>query len=749
MNASRNAIANSAFRSLCLLGFCAAVAAPLHADEKTEKKITFDDHIKPIFREHCTTCHSESDKESDLALDSYSATLIGGSGGEVVVESDASGSRLIALVEHSEGPFMPPDSDPIPKEQIDLLKLWVNQGMPENSGSKIKRKNTAAAAMLSTSSLGKPEGPPPMPKSLLKEVVTTTDRPAAISAMAASPWAPLVAVGGQEQVVIYHADTSEMLGVIPFPEGEPQSLTFTRDGRQLLIGGGRHSHSGCAVLVDIESGDRITKVGDELDIVLAADISPDKSRIALAGPQKIVRVFDSLSGEIVHELKKHTDWVFSLRYSPDGVLLASGDRSNGLVVWEADTGLIYSELKGHRGAVRSLDFRADSNVLASASLDGTLKTWDMFESKQLKSWNAHGGGATAVCYAINGQLASCGRDRKVKLWDGDGKMLKEFPGLGDSGLEVALTGDAKRIAGGDWNGGIMLWDTEDPKRRIQLVSNPLSLETRIARATEKFELASKTFVEAESIAAQQSKLLATQTKQREDLAAKLDESKKSLSASEQLSAQLTTESSKLAAEIEQLQKQLAALTAQRKEKDAQLATVAAEIPQHKQTVASTEQALKKADENLKLTQEAQAKAAQALAAAKEQRDVANDRLQKAQQAKNELEATTKRLQESATVATQQVAELESAISDASKLTESLKQADEATTQQLNQIAEQIKQLTAQLEKAKQDREAAAAKLQQSTTQLEELTGKLEEAQGEAAEAEEKLKLHEAAYGQRQ
>ena len=274
-----------------------------------EKKITFDDHIKPIFREHCTTCHSVSDKESDLALDSYGGTLAGGSGGEVVKEGNASSSRLYALITHAERPFMPPDEEPIAKEKLDLIKTWIEQGMPENSGSKIKRSNNAAAAMLGGTSLGKPEGPPPMPETLLRQPVTETARSSAISAMAASPWAPLVAVGGQEQVTFYHTDTGELLGVLPFPEGEPQSLTFTRDGRQLLIGGGRHNASGCAVLVDVASGERISKVGDELDIVLAADISPDKTRIAIAGPQKIIRVFDTVSGTMLLEMKKHTDWI--------------------------------------------------------------------------------------------------------------------------------------------------------------------------------------------------------------------------------------------------------------------------------------------------------------------------------------------------------------------------------------------------------------------------------------------------------
>ena len=166
-------------------------------NESKEQKINFDDHIKPIFREHCSSCHSESSKESDLALDSYGGVKAGGSSGEVVAEGNTSGSRLFALITHAEQPFMPPDQDAIPQPQIDLVQTWIEQGMPENSGSKIKRSNNAAAAMLSTTSLGKPDGPPPMPESLVRQPVVDSERSAAIAAVSASPWAPLSAERGQ------------------------------------------------------------------------------------------------------------------------------------------------------------------------------------------------------------------------------------------------------------------------------------------------------------------------------------------------------------------------------------------------------------------------------------------------------------------------------------------------------------------------------------------------------------------------
>jgi len=64
--------------------------------------VTYDDHVKPVFREHCLSCHNQEQKKGGLALDSYGATMNGGSSGEVVLAGDTESSRLFALVTHAE-----------------------------------------------------------------------------------------------------------------------------------------------------------------------------------------------------------------------------------------------------------------------------------------------------------------------------------------------------------------------------------------------------------------------------------------------------------------------------------------------------------------------------------------------------------------------------------------------------------------------------------------------------------------------
>src|SRR6266481_1982144 len=180
-------------------------------------------------------------------------------------------------------------------------------------------------------------------------------------------------VGGQKQILLYHTETLDLVGVVPFPEGVPQILKFSRNGSLLLAGGGRGAKSGRVVVWSVTTGERIFEVGEEFDAVQAADISADQTQIALGGPSKVVRVYSTKDGKLLHEIKKHTDWIYALEYSPDGVLLASADRNGGLFVWEAHTGREFFSLRGHTAAITDISWRDDSNVLASASEDGTIR----------------------------------------------------------------------------------------------------------------------------------------------------------------------------------------------------------------------------------------------------------------------------------------------------------------------------------------------------------------------------------------
>jgi hypothetical protein len=319
------------------------------------------------------------------------------------------------------------------------------------------------------------------PVTLRLEPVVRATSDTAVTALAASPWAPLVAVGGQKQVLLYNSDSLDLLGVLPFPEGTPNVLKFSRNGSLLLAGGGQAGKSGKVVIWSVTKGERLFSVGDESDSVLAADVSPDQTRVALGGPGKVVRIYSTRDGKLLHEIRKHTDWVTALEFSPDGVLLATGDRSSGLFVWEAFTAREYFTLKGHTSAITEVSWRADSNVVASASEDGTVRLFEMENGNQLRGWGAHGG-ALSVRYGPDGRIVTAGRDRTARLWDGNGAAQRAYDAFPDVALRAVFSHDGGRVIAADWTGQIGVWNTADGKRAGTLTANPPSVSEQLVLA---------------------------------------------------------------------------------------------------------------------------------------------------------------------------------------------------------------------------------------------------------------------------
>lgn len=487
-------------RFLILAALVTGLAASgVRAADKPAAKITFDEHVLPILRESCAACHGADKQRGGLAVHTFAATMQGGGSGAVVKSGDPDGSRLYLLMAHKDEPVMPPKSPKLDQAKLDLVNKWIAGGALENSGSKPVAPKPRTEVGLTSIVRGRPPVPPMPARPLPQEPAVKTARGNAVTALTASPWAPLLAVGGQKQVLLYNTDTLDLAGVLPFPEGVPQVLKFSRNGSLLLAGGGHAAKSGKVVVWSVATGERIIEVGDETDTVLAADISPDQTHIALGGPSKMVRIYSTRDGQKVREIKKHTDWIYALEFSPDGVLLATADRAGGLFVWEAFTGREYFTLRGHTAAVTDLSWRDDSNVLASISEDTTVKLWEMENGTPIKSWGAHGGGGLGVRFGHDNRLVSAGRDRVVKMWDQNGAAQRAFEALPDLAVRAAFTHDGARVAGSDWTGQVRLWTAADGKPVGTLTTNPPSPAERLEAAVK--DLAAREAALAQATAA--------------------------------------------------------------------------------------------------------------------------------------------------------------------------------------------------------------------------------------------------------
>lgn len=96
----------------------------------SEKKVDFAKDIQPILKKACQDCHDAGGGAGDFSVDSEKSILKGGEHGKMVIPGKSAKSPMIHYVGHLvKGKDMPPEGagDPLTKEQIALLRAWIDQ----------------------------------------------------------------------------------------------------------------------------------------------------------------------------------------------------------------------------------------------------------------------------------------------------------------------------------------------------------------------------------------------------------------------------------------------------------------------------------------------------------------------------------------------------------------------------------------------------------------------------------------------
>ncbi|RJP36341.1 MAG: hypothetical protein C4547_07515, partial [Phycisphaerales bacterium] len=124
-----------------------AAPSPPPGPDAAAARVTYDDHVRPVFLENCVSCHNPDKAKGGLVLDSYAAAVQGGASGAVIVPGDPDGSRLWRLVSHQEEPNMPPLRSKIDEKSLTQIRTWIEQGAAVNASANVEAPKRSALAM--------------------------------------------------------------------------------------------------------------------------------------------------------------------------------------------------------------------------------------------------------------------------------------------------------------------------------------------------------------------------------------------------------------------------------------------------------------------------------------------------------------------------------------------------------------------------------------------------------------------------
>ena len=97
--------------------------------------VSFAEDILPIFQQRCAKCHGAADENGDvrtevsLNLLEYEKIMAGSEFGTVIEAGDPANSFLLDMIVDG---TMPEEGDPVPEEEIALIRTWIEEGAPNN-----------------------------------------------------------------------------------------------------------------------------------------------------------------------------------------------------------------------------------------------------------------------------------------------------------------------------------------------------------------------------------------------------------------------------------------------------------------------------------------------------------------------------------------------------------------------------------------------------------------------------------------
>jgi mono/diheme cytochrome c family protein len=194
--------------------------------------------------------------------------------------------------------------------------------------------------------------------------------------------------------------------------------------------------------------------------IRAVACSADGKRIASAGEDRTVRIWETSTGKELLRLEGHADEVLCVAFSKDGRSLISGGRDRTARVWDAASGKPITVLRGHIEAVRCVALSADGRLAASGGDDRTLRLWNAVSGQEKRALAGHAGIVHAVAFSSDGKLVlSGGVDPVVHLWDAaSGEERGRWQGHTGTVHAVAFSGDGKRAVTGGSDRTVRLWD---------------------------------------------------------------------------------------------------------------------------------------------------------------------------------------------------------------------------------------------------------------------------------------------------
>lgn len=294
--------------------------------------------------------------------------------------------------------------------------------------------------------------------------------PTGVRAIEFRPDGVVIASGGWDNVIrIWRVSDGKLLREHRGHTEHITSLAYA--GNEYLISGGA---DGGVHVWQAWGPNRVRSIRSGTSFVSGVGVDHERGIVYQSGYDNLVKSFNLKTGQLIRRFNGLPSDAYHMALSPDGIRVAGAGPEGGLIVWESSTGQIVHRLGSTGFDYNCVAFNSTGTHLFAGALNGNLQIFELGSAKNvLQRHFANIRASADIKVHPDGSAVSLvGYDGSIigLKWEETDPISESF--LGDRGAAdaVAVSPDGNLVALGTSEGALAIYsiDTGELVRRLSV-----------------------------------------------------------------------------------------------------------------------------------------------------------------------------------------------------------------------------------------------------------------------------------------